>query len=174
MNYIIFTAVLTAYLEIGGNHPTYAQFCPEPQGTKGIFYNEPTHPNSMNLNLCTPLASSQPTPNLANYVIPAVMLLYLAVSLRQCIILAKAFFQAINLYPIVYALNSFEPPDLPSYVTKVLPSILGYSRSRFEGNNFRSSQLRLLTRFLLVTKSERSCPLNNGKKKRSDLRDLEK
>ncbi|KAJ9058175.1 hypothetical protein DSO57_1015016 [Entomophthora muscae] len=71
----------------------------------------------MDLNPWTPLASSQPTPNLAKYVIPAVMLLYLAGSLRKYKILVKAFCQAINLYPIVYALNSFEPPDLPSYVS---------------------------------------------------------
>ncbi|KAJ9061645.1 hypothetical protein DSO57_1018499 [Entomophthora muscae] len=43
MNYIIFTAVLTAYLGIGGNQPTYAQFSPEPQEPKGILYNELTH-----------------------------------------------------------------------------------------------------------------------------------
>ncbi|KAJ9077465.1 hypothetical protein DSO57_1016590 [Entomophthora muscae] len=80
----------------------------------------------MVLNPWTPLASSLPTLNLATYVIPAAMLLYLAVSLRQCNILAKAFCQAVNFYPTVYALNSFELPNLPSYVTKVLPSILGY------------------------------------------------
>ncbi|KAJ9059461.1 hypothetical protein DSO57_1002038 [Entomophthora muscae] len=126
MNYVIFTAVLTAYLGIGGHQPTNAQFGPEPQGPKGISYNEPTHLKSMVLNPWTPLASSCPTPILAIYVIPAATLLYLAVSLRQCKILAKDFRQAVNFYPIVYALNSFEPPNLPSYVTKVLPSILGY------------------------------------------------
>ncbi|KAJ9064522.1 hypothetical protein DSO57_1029674 [Entomophthora muscae] len=126
MNYIIFTAVLTAYLGIGGHQPTNAQFGPEPQGPKIILYNEPTYLNSMVLNPWTPLASSRPTPNLAMYVIPTATLLYLAVSLRQCNILAKAFCQAVNFYPIVYALNSFELPNLPSYVTKVLPSILGY------------------------------------------------
>ncbi|KAJ9088078.1 hypothetical protein DSO57_1026729 [Entomophthora muscae] len=79
----------------------------------------------MDSNLYTPLASSRPTPDLANYVISAVMLLYLASSLRQCNILAKASCQAINLYPIVYALNGFEPPTLPFYATKALSSILG-------------------------------------------------
>ncbi|KAJ9053922.1 hypothetical protein DSO57_1019559 [Entomophthora muscae] len=126
MNYVIFTAILTAYLGIGGHQPTNAQFGPEPQGPKGILYNEPTHLKSIVLNLWTPLASSCPTPTLAIYVIPAATLLYLAVSLRQCNIFAKAFCQAVNFYPIVYALNGFEPPNLPSYVTKVLPSILGY------------------------------------------------
>ncbi|KAJ9067864.1 hypothetical protein DSO57_1034735 [Entomophthora muscae] len=116
MNYIIFTAVLTAYLGIGGHQPTNAQFGPEPQGPKGISYNKLTHLNSMVLNLWTPLASSCPTPNLATYVIPAATLLYLAVSLRQCNILAKSFCQAVNFYPIFYALNGFEPPNLPSYV----------------------------------------------------------
>ncbi|KAJ9067589.1 hypothetical protein DSO57_1037555 [Entomophthora muscae] len=81
---------------------------------------------SMVLNLWTPLASSRPTPNLTTDVIPAAMLLYLAVSLRQCNILAKAFCQAVNFYSIVYTLNSFELPNLSSYVTKLLPSILGY------------------------------------------------
>ncbi|KAJ9088476.1 hypothetical protein DSO57_1022701 [Entomophthora muscae] len=80
----------------------------------------------MVLNQWTPLASSHPTPTLAIYVIPAATLLYLAVILRQFNILAKAFCQEFNFYPIVYALNSFEPPNLPSYVTKVSPSILGY------------------------------------------------
>ncbi|KAJ9072257.1 hypothetical protein DSO57_1029485 [Entomophthora muscae] len=74
------------------------------------------------------MESSCPTPNLATYLIPTATLLYLAVSLIQCNILAKAFHQAVNFYPIVYALNVFEPPNLPSYVTKVLPSILGYYR----------------------------------------------
>ncbi|KAJ9054927.1 hypothetical protein DSO57_1009345 [Entomophthora muscae] len=129
MNYIIFTAVLTAYLGIGGHQPTNAQFDPEPQRPKGILYNEPTHLNSMVLNPWAPLASSCPTPNLATFVIPAAMLLYLAVSLRQYKILAKAFCQSVNFYPIVYALNSFEPPNLTSYVTKVLSSILGYYNS---------------------------------------------
>ncbi|KAJ9066619.1 hypothetical protein DSO57_1007694 [Entomophthora muscae] len=69
----------------------------------------------MVLNPWTPLASSCPTPNLAKYVIPAVTLLYLAGSLRQYNILAKAFRQAMNLYPTIYALNGFEPSDLPSY-----------------------------------------------------------
>ncbi|KAJ9058907.1 hypothetical protein DSO57_1007584 [Entomophthora muscae] len=91
----------------------------------------------MDLGPWTPLASSQPTPNLANYVIPTVTLLYLAGSLNQCNILAKASCQAINLYLIVYALNGFEPPDLPSYVTKVLSSILGYyTDSLFDLVNF--------------------------------------
>ncbi|KAJ9067761.1 hypothetical protein DSO57_1035936 [Entomophthora muscae] len=126
MNYIIFTAVLTAYLGIGGHQPTNAQFGPEPQGPKGISYNEPTHLNTMVLNPWTPLASSHPTPNLVTYVIPTATLLYLAVSLRQCNILAKAFCQAVNFYLIVYALNGFEPPNLPSYVTRVLPPILGH------------------------------------------------
>ncbi|KAJ9063417.1 hypothetical protein DSO57_1000011 [Entomophthora muscae] len=119
MNYIIFTAALTAYLEIGSNQPTNAQFGPEPQGPNRISYNEPTHLNSMVLNLWTPLASSHPTPNLTTYVILAATLLYLAVSLRQCNIFAKSFCQAVNFYPIVYALNGFELPNLPSYVTKV-------------------------------------------------------
>ncbi|KAJ9059347.1 hypothetical protein DSO57_1003172 [Entomophthora muscae] len=132
MNYIIFTAVLTAFLGIGGHQPTNAQFGPEPQGSKGISYNETTHLNSMVLNPWTPLASSRPTPNLATYVIPVAMLLYLAVSLIQCNILAKAFCQTVNFYPIVYALNGFEPPNLPSYVTKVLPSILGYYNQQDE------------------------------------------
>ncbi|KAJ9072782.1 hypothetical protein DSO57_1023605 [Entomophthora muscae] len=126
MNYVIFKAVLTAYLGIGGHQPTNAQFGPEPQGPKGISYNEPTNLKSMVLNPWTPLASSCLTPTLAIYVIPAATLLYLAVSLRQCNILAKAFCLAVNFYPIVYALNGFETPNLPSYVTKVLPSILGY------------------------------------------------
>ncbi|KAJ9078729.1 hypothetical protein DSO57_1003589 [Entomophthora muscae] len=126
MNYVIFTAVLTAYLGIGGHQPTNAQFGPEPQGPKGISYNEPTYLNSMGLNPWTPLASSRPTPNLATYVIPSATLLYLAMSLRQCSILAKAFRQAVNFYPIVYTLNGFQLPNLSSYVTKVLPSILGY------------------------------------------------
>ncbi|KAJ9074464.1 hypothetical protein DSO57_1006114 [Entomophthora muscae] len=82
----------------------------------------------MVLNPWTPLASSRPTPNLATYVISAATLLYLAVSLRKCNTLAKAFCQAVNFYPIVYALNGFEPPNLPFYLTKVLPSILGYYR----------------------------------------------
>ncbi|KAJ9058240.1 hypothetical protein DSO57_1014280 [Entomophthora muscae] len=126
MNYVIFTTVLTAYLGIGGHQPTNAQFGPEPQGPKGISYNEPTHLKSMVLNLWTPLASSRPTPTLAIYVISTATLLYLAVSLRQLTILAKAFCQAVNFYTIVYALNGFELPKLPSYVTKFLPSILGY------------------------------------------------
>ncbi|KAJ9089207.1 hypothetical protein DSO57_1015346 [Entomophthora muscae] len=80
----------------------------------------------MDLNLWAPLAPSQPTSNLANYMIPSVTLLFLAGSLRPYNILAKSFHQAINLYPIVYALNGFELPNLTSYVTKVLPSILGF------------------------------------------------
>ncbi|KAJ9056508.1 hypothetical protein DSO57_1032387 [Entomophthora muscae] len=83
----------------------------------------------MDLNLWAPPASSQPTPNLTKYVIPSVKLLYLDSSLIQCNILAKAFRQAINLYSIVFALYGFELPDLSSYVTKVLPSILGISSS---------------------------------------------
>ncbi|KAJ9077591.1 hypothetical protein DSO57_1015397 [Entomophthora muscae] len=102
MNYIIFTAVLTAYLGIGGHQSTNAQFGPELQGPKGISYNEPTHLNSMVLNPWTPLASSCPTPNLATYVIPAATLLYPAISLRQCNILAKAFHQAL---PIFYTVT---------------------------------------------------------------------
>ncbi|KAJ9074417.1 hypothetical protein DSO57_1006676 [Entomophthora muscae] len=125
MNYIIFTAFFTDYLVIGGNQIAYAQFEPELLGPKGISYHEPTQLNSMDLNMWTPLASSQPTPNLVNYRILAVMLLYLEGSLRQCNILAKAFWQAMNLYLIVYAFNGFQPPNLPSYVTKVLSSILG-------------------------------------------------
>ncbi|KAJ9056830.1 hypothetical protein DSO57_1028876 [Entomophthora muscae] len=137
MNYIILKAVLIAYLGIEGHQPTNAQFGPEPQGPKRISYNEPTHLKSMVLNLWTPLASSHPTLILTTYVIPAATLLYLTVSLRQCNIIAKAFCQKVNFYPIVYALNGFEPPNLPSYVTKVLPSILGYY-TRSEQDQLRS------------------------------------
>ncbi|KAJ9061659.1 hypothetical protein DSO57_1018511 [Entomophthora muscae] len=90
----------------------------------------------MNLNPWTPLAPSQPTPNLAKYAVPAVTLLYLAGSLRQINILAKAFFQEINLYSIFYTLNGFELPDLLSYVTKFLPSILGYYTKIIVAPNF--------------------------------------
>ncbi|KAJ9070282.1 hypothetical protein DSO57_1009891 [Entomophthora muscae] len=152
MNYVIFTAVLTAYLGIGGHQPTNAQFGPEPQGPKGISYNEPTHLKSMVLDPWTPLASSHPTPTLAIYVIPAATLLYLAVSLRQCNILAKAFRQAVNFYPIVYALNGFEPPNLPSYATKVLPSILGYYN---KPNNYQPIRL-------IVVFSSYECVLLSG------------
>ncbi|KAJ9057270.1 hypothetical protein DSO57_1024261 [Entomophthora muscae] len=103
MNYIIFTAVLTAYLGIGGHQQTNAQFGPEPQRPKGISYNEPTHLNPMVLYPWTPLASSRPTLNLATYVIPAATLLYLAVSLRQCKILAKAFHKAKGFPEIVFS-----------------------------------------------------------------------
>ncbi|KAJ9084216.1 hypothetical protein DSO57_1026720 [Entomophthora muscae] len=145
MNHLIFSVVLTACLGIEGHQPTNAQFFPEPQGPKKMLYIKSTHLNSMVLNLWTPLASSCPTPNLATYVIPTATLLYLAVSLRQCIILAKAFCQAVNFYPIVYALNGFEPPNLPSYVTKVLPSILGYYK-RGGGQNPGGNNADLLGR----------------------------
>ncbi|KAJ9053722.1 hypothetical protein DSO57_1021513 [Entomophthora muscae] len=84
----------------------------------------------MNLSLWTPLVSSRLTLNLANYVILLVTLLYLAGNLWQYNALTKVFGQEINLYSIVYALNGFQLPNLPSYVTKVLPSTLGYYNTK--------------------------------------------
>ncbi|KAJ9059382.1 hypothetical protein DSO57_1002802 [Entomophthora muscae] len=98
----------------------------------------------MGLNPWTPLVSSCPTLNLATYMISAATLQYPAFSLRQCNILAKAFRQAVNFYPIVYTLNGFEPPNFHLMLLKFPPQYLGITLRRPQGPIHDNGNLYLI------------------------------
>ncbi|KAJ9051400.1 hypothetical protein DSO57_1004811 [Entomophthora muscae] len=137
MNYIIFITVSAAYLGIGGNQPTYAQFGSEPQGTKGILYNEPTQ-----LNGFEPMDTSGViSPNLANCVISSGTLLHLASSLQQYKALAKVSCWATDLYLIFYASNSFQPLACPPMSPRVSLQRLGIASGQVQGIKSRALSL---------------------------------
>ncbi|KAJ9063429.1 hypothetical protein DSO57_1000022 [Entomophthora muscae] len=102
MNHLIFTAVLTAYLGIGGYQQGPEFFGPSPDGLGHDPHYNPV------------------------YTFMYYILTYFAGSFGRYNVHAKVFCWLMTMYPIVTALTGFQFTNLLPYIVQVVPIVTGY------------------------------------------------
>ncbi|KAJ9052680.1 hypothetical protein DSO57_1031913 [Entomophthora muscae] len=126
MNHLIFTAVLTACLGIGGYQSGPEFFGPSPEGLGQNSYYDPGQLNSSQTGPWSPLVSPHSTLSLAMYTSMYYVLTYFARSFGRYNVHAKIFCWLMTVYPIVTALTGFQFANLLPYFLQVIPTINGY------------------------------------------------
>ncbi|KAJ9054598.1 hypothetical protein DSO57_1012664 [Entomophthora muscae] len=126
MNHLIFTAVLTACLGIGGYQSGPELFEPSPEGLGQDSYYDPGQLNSSQTGPWPPLVSPHSTLSIAMYTFMYYILTYFAGSFGRYNVHAKIFRWLMTVYPIVTALTGFQFDNLLPYVLQVIPTITGY------------------------------------------------
>ncbi|KAJ9079970.1 hypothetical protein DSO57_1030029 [Entomophthora muscae] len=134
MNHLIFTAVLTACLGIGGYQSGPELFGPSPEGLGQDSYYDPGQLNSSQTGPWPPLVSPHSTLSIAMYTSMYYILTYFAGSFGRYNVHAKIFRWLMTVYPIVTALTGFQFANLLSYVLQVIPTITGYYRIKDNRN----------------------------------------
>ncbi|KAJ9086044.1 hypothetical protein DSO57_1008273 [Entomophthora muscae] len=129
MNYLIFTAVLTACLGIGGYQSGPELFGPSLEGLGQDSYYDPGQMNSSQTGPWPPLMSPHSTLSIAMYTSMYYILTYFAGSFGRYNVHAKIFPWLMTVYPIVTALTGFQFANLLPYVLQVIPTITGYYSS---------------------------------------------
>ncbi|KAJ9089829.1 hypothetical protein DSO57_1008789 [Entomophthora muscae] len=126
MNHLIFTAVLTACLGIGGYQSGPEFFGPSPEGLGQNSYYDPGQLNSSQTGPWLPLVSSHSTLSIAMYMSMYYVLTYFTGSFGRYNVHAKIFRWLMTVYPIVTALTGFQFANLLPYFLQVIPTITGY------------------------------------------------
>ncbi|KAJ9076931.1 hypothetical protein DSO57_1021654 [Entomophthora muscae] len=126
MNHLIFTAVLTACLGIGGYQSGTELFGPSPEGLGQDSYYDHGQLNSSQTGPWPPLVSSHSTLSIAMYTSMYYVLTYFAGSFGRYNVHAKIFHWLMTVYPIVTALTGFQFANLLPYFLQVIPTITGY------------------------------------------------
>ncbi|KAJ9085245.1 hypothetical protein DSO57_1015842 [Entomophthora muscae] len=126
MNHLIFTAVLTACLGIGGYQQGSDFFGPSTEGLGHDPYYDPGQLNSSNTGPWLPLVFPHFTLSIAMYMSAYYILTYFARSFGRFNIHAKVFCWLMTLYPIITALTGFQFASLLSYILQVVLIISGY------------------------------------------------
>ncbi|KAJ9065618.1 hypothetical protein DSO57_1017549 [Entomophthora muscae] len=124
MNHLIFSAVLTACLRIGGHQHTH-QHGPYNEPPHEYFYKEPAQLNSSEMYSWPTLVSPCPTQHVAIYTFVFYVLTYFASNFRRFNLHAKVFRGMMMVYPFVTALTGFQVANLEPYLAKILPHFLG-------------------------------------------------
>ncbi|KAJ9053867.1 hypothetical protein DSO57_1020308 [Entomophthora muscae] len=119
MNHLIFSAVLTACLGIGGHQHTH-QHGPYNEPPHEYFYEEPAQLNSSEMYSWPTLVLPRSTQHVAIYTFVFYVLTYFAGNFRRFNLHAKIFRWMMTVYPIVTALTSSK---LPTWY----PTLLKYS-----------------------------------------------
>ncbi|KAJ9062305.1 hypothetical protein DSO57_1012099 [Entomophthora muscae] len=130
MNYLIFTAVLTACLGIGGYQQGLEFFGPSPDGLVHDPYYNPSQLNSFQTGPWPPLVSPHLTLSIAMYISAYYVLTYFARSLGRYNVHTKVFCWLMTVYPIVTALNGFQFANLLPYILQVIPTVLSITHAR--------------------------------------------
>ncbi|KAJ9076159.1 hypothetical protein DSO57_1028889 [Entomophthora muscae] len=130
MNHLIFTAMLTACLGIGGYQPGSEFFGPSPDGLSHDPHYNPGQLNSSQTGPWPPLVSPHSTLSIAMYTSMYYILTYFAGSFGRYNIHAKVFCWLMTVYPIVTALTGFQFTNLLPYILKVVPTVTGYYKRR--------------------------------------------
>ncbi|KAJ9063259.1 hypothetical protein DSO57_1001699 [Entomophthora muscae] len=125
MNHLIFTAVLTAFLGIGGYQQNSEFFGLSIEGLGYEPYHNPGQPNSSNTEPWPPLVSLHLTLSIAMYTSAYYILTYFAGSFRRFNIHTKVFHWLMTVYPIITALTGFQFSNFLPYILQVVPIILG-------------------------------------------------
>ncbi|KAJ9088695.1 hypothetical protein DSO57_1039589 [Entomophthora muscae] len=113
MNHLIFTAVLTSCLEIGGYQQGSEFFRPSPDGLGHDPHYNPCQLNSSQTGSWHPLVSPHSTLSIAMYTSMYYILTYLARSFGRYNVHAKIFHWLMTMYPII----TTESPALPANVS---------------------------------------------------------
>ncbi|KAJ9080834.1 hypothetical protein DSO57_1020817 [Entomophthora muscae] len=126
MNHLIFTAVLTACLGIGGYQQGPEFFGPSPEGLGHDPHYDPGQLISSNSSSWPPLVSPHFTLSIAVYTSMYYVLMYFARSFGRYNLHAKAFCWLMTIYPIITALTGFQFANLLPYLLQVVPTLTGY------------------------------------------------
>ncbi|KAJ9054792.1 hypothetical protein DSO57_1010664 [Entomophthora muscae] len=126
MNHLIFTAVLTACLGIGGYQQGSEFFGPSPDGLGHDPYYDPGQLNSSQTESWPPLVSPHSTLSIAMYTFMYYILTYFAGSFGRYNVHAKVSRWLMTVYPIVTALTGFRFINLLPYILQVVPTVTGY------------------------------------------------
>ncbi|KAJ9075088.1 hypothetical protein DSO57_1000368 [Entomophthora muscae] len=128
MNHLIFTAVLTACLGIGGYQQGLEFFGPSPDGLGHDHHYNPGQLNSSQTGPWPPLVSLHSTLSIAMYMSMYYILTYFARSFGRYNVHAKIFCWLMTVYPIVTALIGFQFTKLLPCILQVVPTVTGYYR----------------------------------------------
>ncbi|KAJ9049649.1 hypothetical protein DSO57_1022268 [Entomophthora muscae] len=134
MNYLIFTAVLTACLGIGGYQQGSEFFGPSPEGLGHNSHYDPGQLNSSHTGPWPPLVSPHSTLSIAMYTSMYYILTYFTRSFGRYNVHAKIFRWLMTIYPILTALTGFQFANLLPYMLQVVPTVLGYYRPHYNKN----------------------------------------
>ncbi|KAJ9051585.1 hypothetical protein DSO57_1003139 [Entomophthora muscae] len=126
MNHLIFTAVLTACLGIGGYQQGSEFFGPSPDGLGHDSHYFPGQLNSSYTGPWPPLVSLHSKLSIAMYTSMYYILTYFAGSFGRYNVHAKIFHWLMTIYPIITALTGFQFANLLPYMLQVVPTVLGY------------------------------------------------
>ncbi|KAJ9055491.1 hypothetical protein DSO57_1003568 [Entomophthora muscae] len=124
MNHLIFSAVLTACLGIGGHQYTH-QHGPYNKPPNKYFYKEPAQLNSSETYPWPTLVLPCSTQHVAIYTFVFYVLTYFAGNFRRFNVHTKVFIWMMTVYPIVMALTGFQVTNLVPYPAKILSHFLG-------------------------------------------------
>ncbi|KAJ9066207.1 hypothetical protein DSO57_1011760 [Entomophthora muscae] len=124
MNHLIFSAVLTSCLGIGGHQYNHQQG-PYNKPPEEYFYKEPAQLNSSKQYSWPTLVSPCSTQSVAIYTCVYYVLTYFASNFGRFNVHTKVFRCMMMVYPIVPALTGFQVANLVPYLAKILPHILG-------------------------------------------------
>ncbi|KAJ9054779.1 hypothetical protein DSO57_1010654 [Entomophthora muscae] len=124
MNHLIFSAVLTACLGIGGHQYSH-QHGPYNKPPDEYFYKEPAQLYSSETYSWPTLVLPRSTQHVAIYTCIYYVLTYFAGKFGCYNVHAKVFQLMMTVYPIVIALTGFQVANLVPYFAKVLPQLLG-------------------------------------------------
>ncbi|KAJ9085361.1 hypothetical protein DSO57_1014780 [Entomophthora muscae] len=124
MNHLIFTAVLTACLGIGGYQQGSEFFGPSPEGLGHDPHYDPGQLNSSHTGPWPPLVSLHSTLSIVVYTSMYYVLTYFARSFRIYNVHTKVFLWLMTIYPIITALTGFQFANLLPYLLQVVPTCL--------------------------------------------------
>ncbi|KAJ9061437.1 hypothetical protein DSO57_1020787 [Entomophthora muscae] len=126
MNHLIFTAVLTACLGIGGYQQGSEFLGPSTEGLGHNPYYDPGQLNSSNTRPWPPLVFPHLTLSIAMYMSAYYILTYFAGGFGQFNIHVKVFRWLMTVYPIITALTGFQFTNPLPYILQVVLTISGY------------------------------------------------
>ncbi|KAJ9082785.1 hypothetical protein DSO57_1001314 [Entomophthora muscae] len=129
MNHLIFTAVPTACLGIGGHQQGSEFFGLSQEGLGHNHHYEPGQLNSSHTGPWLPIVSPYLTLSIVVYISMYYVLTYFAGSFGRYNVHAKVFRWLMTVYLIVTALTGFQFFNLLPYLLQVVPIISGYYRA---------------------------------------------
>ncbi|KAJ9056610.1 hypothetical protein DSO57_1031215 [Entomophthora muscae] len=124
MNHLIFSAVLTACLGIGGHQYSH-QHGPHNKPPNEYFYEEPSQLNSSKTYSWPTLVLPRSTQHIAIYSFVFYVLTYFASNFCRFNEHAKVFRWMMTVYPILTALTGFQVTNLVPYLARILPHFMG-------------------------------------------------
>ncbi|KAJ9072863.1 hypothetical protein DSO57_1022681 [Entomophthora muscae] len=125
MNNLIFTAVLTACLGIGGYQPGSEFFGPSPEGLGHDPHYNPGQLNSFRTGPWPPLVSPNSTLFIVMYTSMYYILTYFAGSFGRYNVHTKIFCWLMTIYPILTALTGLQFFNLLPHILQLVPTISG-------------------------------------------------